>query len=124
MQYLIMILIIVGLSISDVLTGIIRAHVRNDYCSKVMKSGLWNKLGEWLVMATVCGLEIGIEQLGRYYQSPALAEITGAVMAGFIFLYIMLMEIISIFENYADMNPDAQWAKKLISKLRNFGEKE
>ena len=75
-------------------------------------------------MATACGLEIGIEQLGRYYQSPALAEITGIVMAGFIFLYIMLMEIISIFENYAEMNPDAAWTKKIISKLRNFGEKE
>lgn len=120
MQYLIMILIVLGLAISDYLTGLMKAYCKNDFSSKMMRKGGLNKLGELLVMCTACGLEIGIEQLGRYYQSAELAAIAGTITAGFVFVYIVLMELVSILENYAAINSDAVWVGNLIKKLRNF----
>lgn len=124
MQYLIMLLIVIGLALSDIVTGWIKAHVKGDYCSAVMRRGGLNKLCEVVVMSTVCGLEIGMEQLGRYYDSPELAGIAGAVTAFSVFLYIVVMELISVLENYAEANPDAAFAKRLIKRLRMRSDKE
>ena len=124
MQYMIMILIIVGLATSDWLTGNIKAHVKNDYKSSVMRTGLLHKASELLIMITACGFEFGIEKLSQYYENSKIGEITGVITAGFIFVYIVFMEIISIFENYAEMNPQATWAKKIIKKLRNSKEND
>ena len=123
MKYIIMITIVLGLALSDIITGLIKAHVLGDYCSKVMRKGGLNKLAEVTVMATACGLEIGIEMLGLYYEAADLSSIAGTVAAISVFLYITLMEIISIFENFAAMNPNAPWAQTIAKKLRNF-EKE
>lgn len=120
MQYIIMIALIIGLALSDVITGLIKAHVLDDYCSKVMRKGGLNKLAEVTVMVTACGLEIGIGMLGRYYQADEFAAFAGTATAISVFLYITIMEIISIFENFAEMNPDAQWAKNIAKKLRNY----
>lgn len=119
-KYLIMLLIVVGLAISDWLTGNIKAHIKNDYKSSVMRAGLLHKASELLIMITACGFELGIEELGKYYENSEIGEMTGLITAGFIFVYIVFMEIISILENYADINPQATWANKFIKKLRNF----
>ncbi len=120
MQYLIMILIISGLAVSDVITGWIKAHLQNDYSSKAMRTGLYHKTAEFALMCTACGLEYGMELLGNYYQSPELAHVAGSVTAFSVFIYITVMEIISIFENFAEINPQAEWAVRFIRKLRNF----
>lgn len=124
MQYMIMILIIVGLAVSDWLTGNIKAHIKNDYKSSIMRKGLLHKASELLIMITACGFEFGIEKLSQQYENEIFAEITGIITAGFIFVYIVFMEIISIFENYAEINPQAQWATKIIKKLRNSREND
>ena len=124
MKYIIMILIVIGLAIADYLTGIIKAYCNNDICSSKMRKGGLNKLSEIIVMTASCGLDIGINALGRYYQAVELSEIAGTVTAVLVFLYISVMEIISIFENYAEINPDVQWALKIVKKLKNFNEKE
>lgn len=123
MNYIIMILLIIGLAISDFLTGWIKAYVQDDICSAKMRKGGLNKLCEVIVMCTACGLEIGIGMLGDYYQSPELASVAGTVAAGAVFVYITAMEIVSILENFAAISPDNAWAARLIGKLRNF-EKE
>ena len=87
-----------------------------------MRKGGFNKLAEIIVMTSTIGLDIGINALGRYYQAVELSEIAGTVTAVIVFLYISAMEIVSIFENYAEINPDAQWAVKIIRKLKNFNE--
>ena len=120
LKYLIMIAIVVGLAVSDWLTGNIKAHIHNDYKSSVMRTGLWHKASEILIMTTACGFEFGIEKLSQYYQNSEIGEITGLITAGFIFVYIVFMEIISILENYADINPKNAWANKFIEKLRDF----
>lgn len=124
MKYIIMLAIVVGLALADFITGLIKAAIKHDISSQKMRVGGLHKIMEILVMATACGLEIGIAELGKYYQAPQLAEIAGAFAAGAVFAYIVAMEIISILENYAEANPEAKWAAGIIKKLRVFQQKE
>lgn len=119
MQYIIMITIILGLAVSDFVTGLIKAYISGNLNSTKMRKGGLNKITELIVMTVSCGLEIGIRYLGNYYDSQTLANITGSVTAIIVFGYIAIMEVISIFENYAEINPDtAAWIKKILEKLR------
>ena len=124
MQYMIMVLIVIGMAVADFVTGWIKAYINNDVKSVKMRKGGMNKLGEVVVMLTACGLDIGIHALGAYYEAAALAEIAGVVTAFAVFGYIVLMELVSILENYAAVNPDAQWAAKLIKRLNDNNEKK
>ncbi|MCM1133586.1 MAG: phage holin family protein [Ruminococcus flavefaciens] len=124
MQYIIMLLIVVGLALADYLTGLIKAYCRNDISSSKMRKGGLNKLSEILVMTVACGLDIGINALGAYYQAVELSEIAGAITAFLVFFYILAMETVSIFENYAEINPEAQWALKIVKRLKNFNDKD
>lgn len=123
MKYIIMIVIVLGLAVADFLTGLMKAYVKEDLSSKVMRRGGVNKICELVVMATACGLEYGIDLLGAYYQSPALAEVAGIAASGAVFVYIVIMELISILENYGEINPDAVWVRTIMRKLRSFTSK-
>lgn len=118
MKYIIMITIVIGLALFDFLTGIIKAYVKNDISSEKMRKGGLNKIAEIIVMVAACGLEIGITLLGAYYDASTLAEISGTVTAVVIFGYIVIMEFVSVLENYVEISPDAVWAKKLVKRLR------
>lgn len=124
MQYIIMISIILGLALADFATGIIKGYVTNQLNSTKMRRGGVNKLGELIVMATACGLEIGIRMLGSYYESDVLASVAGAVTAIAVFIYIVIMELISILENYAEINTEASWVKSIVKKLKNVSREE
>lgn len=124
MKYIIMLTIIIGLAAADFLTGIIKAYIAHDLCSAKMRTGGLNKLCEIIVMTVACGLEIGIELLGHYYQAAELAAISGTVAAGLVFGYIVIMELISILENYGEISPDAVWVRAIIKKLRSFQKEE
>jgi len=115
-----MFIIVVGLSLSDILTGWIKAHVASDYHSGTMRKGLYRKVAEWLIMGTAIGLEIGLTMLGDYYQSEQLANFAGAVTAISVFVYISVMEIISIFENFGEINPEMSWIKPILKRLRKY----
>ena len=119
-----MILIVIGMIVSDIITGLIKSCVIDRPRSKKMRIGGFNKLAEIVVMATACGFEIGIEQLGKYYESPELAALAGSMTAIGVFVYIVAMEIISILENYSEINPDAKWPKKFVDKFRTLECKE
>lgn len=119
MKYIIMIAIVLGLACADFLTGIIKGYINNVLNSAKMRKGGVNKLCELIIMATACGLEFGIKLLGSYYDSDSLAKITGAVTAIAVFIYIVIMELISILENYAEINTEAAWAKQIIKRLKN-----
>lgn len=120
MKYVIMMAIVVGLALADFVTGLIKAYIKQDVSSQKMRIGGMHKVMELLIMLTACGFEIGIRELGKFYEEPKLAAITGAFAAGAVFAYIVAMEIISILENYAEVNPEAGWAKGLLKKLRVF----
>lgn len=122
MQYIIMLMIVIGLAAADYLTGIIKAYCKNEICSRKMRKGGLNKLGEIIVMTAACGLDIGINALGKYYEAAELSAIAGKITAIAVFIYITVMEVVSLFENYAEINPEAQWALKIIKRLKNFEE--
>ena len=125
MQYIIMITIVLGLALSDFVTGIIKGYVTGQLSSAKMRRGGLNKVCELVVMSTACGLEVGIRALGEYYSSDVLATITGAVTAIAVFVYIVIMELISILENYAEIDPQsAGWIRKLLKRLKNVNDKE
>ena len=131
MKYLIMITLVIGLAASDFLTGLLKAYCKSDVASKAMRFGGIHKIAEVIVMCVACGLEIGLQMLGQYYSVGAdgelaqkLATVSGMVASLLVFLYIVVMELISILENYAEINPDAKWAVHLVKKLRIFQEKE
>ncbi len=119
MQYIIMLTIVLGMAVTDFLTGIIKGYVNNDLSSAKMRKGGLNKIAEILVMACSCGLEIGIKKLGNYYSAESLAKITGAVTAVLVFGYIVIMEIVSILENYAEINREARWVRNLLKRLKS-----
>jgi phage-related holin len=119
MQYIIMFLIVVGLALADFLTGYIKARCQDNVQSKQMRIGGLHKFAELVVMGTAIGLDIGMRYLGKYFQSQQLADITGAITAIGVFGYITVMEIISILENYADINPKAAgWIGRLLKNLK------
>ena len=124
MQYIIMLTIVFGLAIADFATGLIKGYCTGQLSSRKMRCGGLNKICELIVMSTACGLEIGINKLGAYYDKAELSTITGAIAAIVVFGYIVIMEIISILENYAEINPDAVWIAKVLKRLKNVSDKE
>lgn len=126
MQYVIMMTVVFWLAIADFVTGIIKGYVTGELSSTKMRKGGLNKIGELIVMITACGLEAGIKALDKYYDiSEHLAKISGNVAALLVFSYIVIMEIISILENYAAINPDAAgWITKLLKRLKCHRDKE
>lgn len=121
MQYIVMFMLCVIASIADVLTGICKAYATTGYDSTIMRKGLYGKAVNLTVMAFAIAVEIGLELLGNYYQHEQLAKWTGAITAGFVFTLIVLMESISIAENFAQANPKSPLAKVLAKKLKKIG---
>lgn len=64
-----------------------------------------------------------MEFLGKYYQCEQLAMVAGAIPAVVVFLILVLMELISIAENFVIANPDAPLAKVLLKRLRRVSTK-
>ena len=71
-------------------------------------------------MAAAIGLDIGLDKLGAYYDSPRLTDLAGAVTAFGVFFYITLMEVVSVMENFASIRPGTQWLSSLIRRLKAF----
>lgn len=118
MQYIVMLLIVVMLAVADIITGFIKGYITDRPRSRKMRIGGLHKVAEITVMATAIGLEIGIDELGKYYDAVQLADIVGAFTAIAIFGFISVMEIVSILENYAEINPDAAWVSKVIKSIK------
>lgn len=121
MQYVIMIAIVLGLAIVDFIFGFLKGYVKRNVSSQKMRQGGVNKLCELLIMLTACGLEIGIQALGQYYASGSLeifTKIMGVLAALAVCGYITLMEIVSILENYAEINPNAKWVRRILKFLK------
>ncbi len=118
MNYIIMLLIVIGLAIADFSTGMIKAYCNANLESKKMRKGGLNKISEIIVMSVAIGLDIGIDKLGEFYGHEELSGIAGVVTAVAVFVYIVAMELISILENYSEINTEAKWAKRFINKLK------
>ena len=121
MQYIIMLAIVLGLALVDFIFGFLKGYVKRNISSSKMRQGGVNKLCELLIMLTACGLEIGIQALGQYYASGSLeifTKIMGVLAALAVCGYITLMEIVSILENYAEINRNAKWVRRILKFLK------
>ena len=124
MKYIIMLLIVVGLAVADFATGFVKAYCSDSVQSSKMRKGGLNKICEIMIMAVACGLDIGIGKLGEYYGHEELSGVAGIITAVAVFTYITVMEIVSLLENYAEINPGATWITKIIKKLKINDESE
>lgn len=124
MQYIIMFLIVLGLAGADFITGYIKAKCKDEVSSKALRIGGLHKFSEIVIMATAIGLTVGLEQLGEYYNDTRLTDVAGIFTAVAVFAYIVIMEIISILENFAEITPEAAWARKILRRLKNYQESE
>lgn len=124
MQYIIMFLIVLGLAFADFVTGYIKARCKDEVSSKALRIGGLHKIAELTIMATAIGLTVGLDRLGRYYSDTRLTSLAGMFTALSVFVYIVVMELISITENFAEITPDAAWAKKIIKRLKKYERSE
>lgn len=126
MQYIIMFLIVLGLAFADFITGYIKARCSESVSSKALRIGGLHKISELVIMLAAIGLTVGLEKLGEFYNDTRLTSLAGMFTALTVFVYITVMEIISIIENFAEITPDAAWARKIIKRLKKYegGEEE
>lgn len=120
MQYIIMFLIVLGLAFSDFVTGYIKARCKDEVSSKALRIGGLHKASELVIMLSAIGLTVGLEKLGEYYNDTRLATLAGTFTALTVFVYITAMELISIVENFAEIYPEAAWARKVIARLKKY----
>lgn len=124
MQYIIMFLIVLGLAFADYVTGFIKAKCAGKVSSKALRTGGLHKFAELVIMGTAIGLKIGLDYLGAYYHDTQLTDIAGSFTAVGVFGYITVMELISILENYAEINPQSAWVQKYLKKFKNIDKGE
>lgn len=122
MRYILMFLIVLGLAFADFVTGYIKAWCSDRVSSREMRIGGLHKVSELIIMLSAIGLTVGLEKLGGYYSDTRLTELAGAFTALTVFVYITAMEIISITENFAAITPEAKWARRILERLKNYGE--
>lgn len=120
MKYIIMFMIVFGLAGADFVTGYIKARCADKVSSKALRIGGLHKAAELIIMATAIGLTVGLDVLGRYYTDTRLTDLAGFVTALGVFGYIVVMELVSILENFAEIMPEAKWARKIIGRLKNY----
>ena len=81
----------------DLITGLVKAFKEKSYTSTLMREGLYHKVGSLLTIGFGC--------LVDYAQSLVDLGVTIPV-ASSVCVYIILMEIGSIIENVATINPE------------------
>ena len=124
MQYIVMFLIVLGLAFADFVTGYIKAKCSETVSSKALRIGGLHKVSELTIMLAAIGLTVGLEKLGEFYEDTRLTSLAGVFTALTVFVYIVIMEIISILENFAEITPEAAWARKVLRRLKNYEETE
>lgn len=103
------------LIVLDILCGVIGAAKNRELDSSVMRDGMYNKVGELLLLLTaaIIGNVLGLHPFDQLGIPP---EVTSAVC-----VYIAGMELLSIIENICIINPELPFAKILY--IFNIDEK-
>lgn len=83
--------------ILDVVTGIIKAVMKKELNSTVMRNGLFHKSAFLLAIAFAYACEYGMLFLDLGFTMPIVAAVC---------IYICLTETVSILENLGEINPE------------------
>lgn len=98
----------------DIVTGVIKALYNDGLNSTYLRKGLFHKLSELIAVVGAYLLEYGIQYIQLGVDVPLL-KATAA--------YICLMELVSILENLAEVNPIlGRFFKPYLEKLKTKGE--
>lgn len=93
----------------DIITGLLKAFATQSYESSVMRQGLYHKLGE--ILAFIFGVACDI-------LFPYIGVKIPVSLAGAICVYVAFMEVGSVVENIAAINPDlAKYLHKVFAKI-------
>lgn len=94
----------------DIVTGVMRALYNDGLNSTALRKGLFHKLSELVATIGAYLLEYGMNYINLGIDVPLLKATTA---------YICLMELVSILENLADINPIlGRFFKPYLEKLK------
>ena len=94
----------------DILTGLIKALAKEGLNSTLLRKGLYHKLSEVLTVIGAGLLQYGASYINLGVEIPALVGVAS---------YICLMELVSIIENLAILNPSLyKLFRPFLNKLK------
>lgn len=103
-----------GFIIFDIITGLIKGVYNEGLNSTYLRRGLFHKLSEVLATIGAGLLENGAKYVAIGVELPILITVAS---------YICLMELISILENLAEVNPKlGKLFRPYLEKLKKKGE--
>lgn len=95
----------------DIFTGLIKALAKDGLNSTILRKGMYHKLSEILTVVGAGLLQYGAEYIQLGVEIPALIGVAS---------YICIMELISIIENLAMLNPSLyKLFKPFLNKLKD-----
>ena len=95
----------------DVLTGLIKALAKEGLNSTLLRKGLYHKLSEILTVLGAGLLQYGASYINLGVEIPALVGVAS---------YVCIMELVSIIENLAILNPGLyKLFKPFLNKLKD-----
>lgn len=100
----------------DILTGLIKALAKEGINSTILRKGMYHKLSEILTVVGAGLLQYGADYINLGVEIPALIGVAS---------YICLMELVSIIENLAILNPSLyKLFKPFLNKLKDNPEEK
>lgn len=95
----------------DILTGLIKALAKDGLNSTILRKGLYHKASELIAVFGAGLLEYGAKYISLGIDVPALFAVAS---------YICIMELVSILENLAFLNPSLyKLFKPILNKLKD-----
>lgn len=95
----------------DILTGLIKALAKDGLNSTILRKGMYHKLSEILTVVGAGLLQYGADYIQLGVDIPALIGVAS---------YICIMELVSIIENLAMLNPSLyKLFKPFLNKLKD-----
>lgn len=95
--------------VTDILIGLVSALATHQFKSKIMRQGMWHKIGELAALALLYEADILLPWLGMSVNVPVIP--IGCT-------YLIIMEVGSIWENIMRLNPDLAALKKRLEDER------
>lgn len=100
----------VAFIVLDVVSGIAKGAKQGQLSSSKMREGIWHKAGYVLIIALAVLIEVGSKHIDLGFTVPLVVPAC---------VYIILSEVMSIFENATVLNPEIGGSG--LSKLFNVG---
>ena len=90
--------------IGDYVSGMAKAIVQKNISSQIMRNGLWHKFAYVMIVGLATFLQIASQHINLGYDIPLIPLVCG---------FIVMIEVSSIIENLAEVNPEIADSKLL-----------